>query len=58
MLLIDLINTEDELARQSSFLKRLEEKLENGRTQKLVELKVGCMEKIGEINRKLYSIRK
>lgn len=57
MFLIDRINLEEELSRQSSYLKRLEEKLENGRTDMLIELKVGCMEKIGKLNRKLCGIQ-
>lgn len=54
MLLIDKINLENELLRQSSFLKTIEQKLGEKRTYEKVRSKVWVMEKIGEINRKLY----
>lgn len=55
MFLIDRINLEAELQRQSSFLRTIEQKLEIKRTEKYIELKVLIMDSIGRLNRKLYS---
>lgn len=58
MFLLDRILLENELERQYSFLQRLEEKMLHDSTELLIELKVYCMEKIGELNRKLYGSSK
>ena len=55
MFLIDRILLETELERQSNYLARLAQRLELGRTDMLVELKVLTMNKIRNLNQQLYA---